>query len=116
MTLSLVARFYICHMIHRVSVAWSGEHPIFQLMTHGVLVGPVVLMVFFALPITTRNISLLYGVLHLQQDAVSEVLDHMEVTPAPGGGVIFLRGSLFSSGALSIKQRGLPENDALLDG
>ena len=37
------------------------------------------MQIFVALPLTTRKISLLYGVLHLQEDAVSEVLEHMEV-------------------------------------
>jgi len=34
--------------------------------------------VLFALPMTTRKISLLFGVLHLQDEAVCEVLDHMD--------------------------------------
>ena len=70
--------FYICHMRFRVGVGYGDFSWMMQLVMHLLQILPVFLMVCYALPTTTRNISLLFGVLHLQEDAVSDVLQYME--------------------------------------
>ena len=46
---------------------------------HVWLILPIVIVVFRQLPIFTRKISLLVGVLHLHEEAVNKVIQHMEV-------------------------------------
>ena len=74
--------FYVVHMRLRIPVAFGHTSMMdgafgSQLMFHLVIWLPVVLMLYL-LMLTTRNISLLNGVLHLNEDAVSEVLQYME--------------------------------------
>ena len=64
--------FYMCHMSKRVIVAIPDSSTA-RLIAHLIIFAPVSMMILFALPQTTRKLSLLYGVLHLQEDAVCEV-------------------------------------------
>jgi hypothetical protein len=55
----------------------SGSLPA-RILVHAVLVGPFFGMIYL-LMMTTRKLSLLVGVLHLNDEAVSGVLEHMEM-------------------------------------
>lgn len=69
--------FYWIHMRKRVGLAWEEDQVLPQLFFHILMVMPVLLLLKM-LTITTRKISLLVSVLHLDDDAVSQVLRHME--------------------------------------
>jgi len=75
--------FYLVHMSLRIPLAFGHTSIVdgaygSQLMFHVAILLPVMLMLYL-LMLTTRNISLLIGVLHLNEDAVSQVLQHMEL-------------------------------------
>lgn len=75
--------FYLVHMRHRVPKAYGHEslgegHVGSQLLIHLGVLTPVALMLYL-LMMMARNIALLFGVLHLNEDAVSHVLQHMEL-------------------------------------
>jgi hypothetical protein len=74
--------FYWVHMAQRVPKAFGREgiadgDGVKQLMLHAAIVAPVV-MTLYLLMITTRQIALLKGVLHLDEDSVGSVLTHMD--------------------------------------
>jgi hypothetical protein len=70
------------HMRLRVKLAY-GHKSAFdgnvaeQLLFHAAMIAPVVLTLYL-LMLTTRKIAVLVGALHLNEDAVSEVLQYME--------------------------------------
>lgn len=75
--------FYVVHMRQRVSIAVGQESfgsgdVLQQILFHAAMLLPVV-MSFYVIMLTTRNIALLVGVLHLNENAVSDVLAHMEL-------------------------------------
>ena len=75
--------FYIVHMRKRVPKAYGHEamgegHVGQQIVFHVLILVPIALICFL-LMLTTRKIALLFGVLHLNEDAVSDVLQHMEL-------------------------------------
>ena len=77
--------FYMVHMQQRVAVAFdSGSDDVLdayivqRTLIHLFTVTPFVAMMYL-LMMTTRKISLLIGVLHLNDEAVSGVLEHMEM-------------------------------------
>lgn len=73
--------FYLVHMsfrIGKVSAVEGAAGTMQGLVLHLLMILPVVLMVY-ALMLTTRKIALLIGVLHLDEDAVAEVLRYMEL-------------------------------------
>ncbi len=74
--------FYWVHMAQRVPKAFGREgisdgDGIKQLMLHAAIIVPVV-MTLYLLMITTRQIALLKGVLHMDEDSVGAVLTHMD--------------------------------------
>ncbi len=78
--------FYVVHMRQRVSIAVGEEsftsgHVVQQILLHAAMLLPVASS-FYVIMLTTRNIALLVGVLHLNENAVSEVLAHMELVKA----------------------------------
>lgn len=78
--------FYVVHMRQRVSHAVGEEtftsgHLMTQIMFHAAMLLPVASS-FYVIMLTTRNIALLVGVLHLNENAVSAVLAHMELVKA----------------------------------
>jgi len=83
--------FYVVHMVQRVPKAqdWPAgtamaDRGLFdgntfeQLVLHLFLILPVFMMLY-VLMMMTRKMSLLIGVLHLKDEAVAEVLEHMEL-------------------------------------
>jgi hypothetical protein len=86
MTWQLVIDFYVSfywvHMAQRVPKAFGVEsmlegHYAQQLGLHVLIIAPVVFTLYL-LMVTTRQLALLRGVLHLDEDAVSDVLQHMD--------------------------------------
>eukprot|EP01043_Picozoa_sp_COSAG02_P016931 COSAG02_NODE_756_length_17532_cov_5.673550_8_plen_954_part_00 len=81
--------FYFVHMVQRVPKAFGHER-LFdgatkrQLVFHGIIMGSV-WTVFSLLMVTTKKISLLYGVLHLSEDGVTNVLNHMDMVKSVRG-------------------------------
>ena len=78
--------FYVVHMRQRVSIAVGQESfasgdILRQILFHTAMLLPVVIS-FYVIMLTTRNIALLVGVLHLNENAVSDVLSHMELVKA----------------------------------
>ena len=69
--------FYLVHMSKRISLASDGSAGL-QVLFHAGIMVPV-LLTLYLLMLTTRKIALLFGVLHLNEDAVSDVLQHMEL-------------------------------------
>ena len=71
--------FYFVHMRFRVGMAFEdgAENLVPKLLLHAFELSPVLVM-FYLLMATTRKISVLYAVLHLDEDAVSFVIEHME--------------------------------------
>lgn len=86
MTWQLITDFYVSfywvHMAQRVPIAvgqestWSGGY-VQQLMLHTAIITPVCLTLYL-LMLTTRQLSLLRGVLHMDEDAVGDVLTQMD--------------------------------------
>lgn len=75
--------FYVVHMIQRVPKVYIADglfdsNTFEQLVLHLFLFLPVFLMLY-VLMMMTRKMSLLIGVLHLKDEAVAEVLEHMEL-------------------------------------
>ena len=75
--------FYVVHMIQRVPKVYIADglfdsNTFEQLVLHLFLILPVFLMLY-VLMMMTRKMSLLIGVLHLKDEAVAEVLEHMEL-------------------------------------
>ena len=75
--------FYVVHMIQRVPKVYIADglfdsNTFQQLVLHLFLILPVFLMLY-VLMMMTRKMSLLIGVLHLKDEAVAEVLEHMEL-------------------------------------
>jgi hypothetical protein len=77
--------FYLVHMVQRVPKAFGHDTMMdadllaiqYQLLFHAAILGSVACVVLLVI-ITTRKITILLGVLHLSEDAVSEVLKHVE--------------------------------------
>ena len=74
--------FYVVHMRLRVRRAYGHDAMVDgdvlpQLILHALQLAPV-LLTLYLLMLTTRKIALLVGVLHLNEEAVGEVLHHME--------------------------------------
>jgi hypothetical protein len=69
--------FYLVHMRMRIAIASEGSS-LAQLLFHLAILLPVLLMLYLLL-VTTRKLAVLFGVLHLNEDAVSHVLEHMEL-------------------------------------
>jgi hypothetical protein len=74
--------FYVVHMRLRVRRAYGLEKAmdgdiVPQMLFHAAQIAPVVLTLYL-LMLTARKIALLKGVLHKDEDAVSDVLRHME--------------------------------------
>ena len=69
--------FYLVHMRMRVTIASDGN-AVAQVLFHLAILLPVLLMLYL-LMLTARKLALLFGVLHLNENAVSEVLQHMEL-------------------------------------
>ena len=95
LTICFYLGFYMCHMNMRLQmVKWEYLKP-FNIHDDGYgkpnssnsprygvhlwLVLPIIWIVFRQLPKFTKDISLLVGVLHLHEDAVNNVIQHMEV-------------------------------------
>ena len=75
--------FYVVHMRLRVSKAHGhesigGGDLVSQLLFHIAMLLPVFIS-FYLIMLVTRNVALLIGVLHLNENAVSAVLAHMEL-------------------------------------
>lgn len=78
--------FYLVHMRHRVPKAFGVDammdsddllHIQLQLLFHAAILASVAFVVLLVI-LTTRKITILIGVLHLAEDAVSDVLKHVE--------------------------------------
>eukprot|EP01047_Picozoa_sp_COSAG01_P103047 COSAG01_NODE_32551_length_579_cov_0.960417_1_plen_134_part_10 len=72
---------YLVHMNFRITKAIESDSAVGSmecLLLHLFMICPVMLMVY-ALMMTTRKIALLVGVLHLDDEAVIEVMRQMEI-------------------------------------
>ena len=78
--------FYICHIQFRVDMAYADDWSL-RMSVHAAMLFPCLVLVFVVFPKTSRRLSLLLGILHLQHEAVTGVGQRMEL-------VLQLRGRI----------------------